>query len=346
MPIFVALMASAVLHVSMLLSEGWALPNMSEVEELDVVLAPPPARKLPEAPPAPVVKAPSAPVKPRNEPAPPLLAPADIAASSAAPAPVALAGTETPEDAALAAPTQADAPALAPSAQALASSASPTPAPVILATALARLPVKAIWRYTVTRGEGGLLIGEATYGWEQDSGRYKATSRTETIGIAALFVSAQITQESMGELDDTGLHPASYRHVQPKRTDSAELDRVRGVVLSNQREMPLRDTAARVQDLLSMYYQLGLLLATLDPVPAEIELPLATGRKLESYRFAVLGEERLSRQLNDYLTRHLQARNGRDIIDLWFAPEFPLPLRMRFADRKGDVYEQWLVLPN
>ncbi len=133
MPIFVALMASAVLHVSMLLSEGWALPNMSEVEELDVVLAPPPARKLPEAPPAPVVKAPSAPVKPRNEPAPPLLAPADIAASSAAPSPVALAGTETPEDAALAAPTQADAPALAPSAQALASSASPTPAPGALA---------------------------------------------------------------------------------------------------------------------------------------------------------------------------------------------------------------------
>ena len=196
MPIFVALMASAVLHVSMLLSEGWALPNMSEVEELDVVLAPPPARKLPEAPPAPVVKAPSAPVK-------------------------------------------ADAPALAPSAQALASSASPTPAPVILATALARLPVKAIWRYTVTRGEGGLLIGEATYGWEQDSGRYKATSRTETIGIAALFVSAQITQESMGELDDTGLHPASYRHVQPKRTDSAELDRPLGVVRSNQRDIPL-----------------------------------------------------------------------------------------------------------
>ena len=273
MPILVALMASALLHVSMLLSDGWALPSMNEVEELDVVLAPPPAPKASAGTVVPLAKSPAPAPKPlkKNTPTPP--APAVDAPSTVASGPAAASESAPNESSAPGAVPAHEIPTVAPSAPS-------APAPVVLTDALARLPAKASWRYTVTRGEGGLLIGEAIYGWEHDGREYKATSRTETIGIAALFVSAQVTQESVGELNATGLHPTSYRHVQPKRTDSAELDRVRGVVLSNQREMPLRDTAARVQDLLSMYYQLGLLLATLDPVPAEIALPLATGRKL------------------------------------------------------------------
>lgn len=333
MPFLLALVASATFHVSLLLSDGWALPSMSAADEIDVVLPPPHALKAP----LPVRR-----TVPPTRPAAAMATPATPVAD----APVRSPGVEIEPSGlpAAAPPAQRGevVPAEEPLPAALAMPPAVLPVPIV-AAALARLPARASWRYTVTRGEGGLLIGQAIYDWQRDERQYAASSRTETIGLAALFVSASVTQESAGELDETGLHPARYRHVQPKRTDTAELNREQGLVRNNARDTPLGDAAGRVQDLLSLYFQLGLLLQSMELLPDEIELPLVTGRKLESYRFAVVGEETLTYRLESYRTRHLRARNGPDTIDLWFAADHVVPLRMRIADRKGDVYEQWLA---
>jgi hypothetical protein len=94
------------------------------------------------------------------------------------------------------------------------------------------------------------------------------------------------------------------------------------------------------QDMLSMYHQLVLLLASANP-PNPLELPIATGRKLEHYRFELLGEEPLDYQGAPHAALHLKTRNGDDIIEIWIARDIPgLPIKIRFTDRKGEVFEQ------
>lgn len=342
MPVILAFLASAVIHMSALLSDGWTLPNTSEPDELDVVLlpAPVPAATVAAATPA-KAPVPKPSPKPITKPAP---EPRPTAHTSPAVGTPAISSAPAGDSPAAASDAGAE-PAPAPAAESRATDASASAAGFAGLNAVARLPASGQWRYTVTRGEGGFLIGQTIYTWAHDGQRYTASSRIETIGIAALFVPAQVTQESSGLIGDDGLRPDSFRSVQKKRTDVARLDRERGVVFNGERETALGDAAARVQDMLSMYFQLGLVLSQAATPPAEIALPIITGRKLDTYRFEWVGDEKLSRQFHDYATRHVRARNRDDVIDLWFTPELPLPVRLRLADRKGDVYEQWLDIP-
>lgn len=89
-----------------------------------------------------------------------------------------------------------------------------------------------------------------------------------------------------------------------------------------------------------MYYQLAVLLKREPQAPA-FELPIVTGRKLATYRFDALGSERIETPAGGFDTTHLRALNGEDVIELWYAPaQFDVPVRLRFTDRKKDVFEQ------
>ena len=221
------------------------------------------------------------------------------------------------------------APAVEPAAPAL------SPAPPGQASAL---PGKGRVRYVITRGEGGFVIGETVHTWQHDGRAYKLQSVAETTGLAALFKPARVVQSSQGELTVDGLKPREFRHERVSGLDIANFDWARRVVAYGGREASI---AAGTQDMLSMYYQLVLLA----PNSGTVDLSIATGRKLENYRFEILGEEVVALPAGERRAVRLKTRSGNDSIELWLAVGKDanmrgLPLKIRFTDREGEIFDQ------
>ena len=331
MPIALALVASALIHVVALLTPGWDLPGVNDNDApsaIEAVLVKPAAR--PE--PAPVAKpAPRPPVdKPRPRPvavAEPMFT-APPAASAAAPA-------EAP-----AVPPIAVSPAPSAGDTAPGSAGRITPEPAVATPVPVRisLPAKGRMRYIITRGEGGLVVGQTVHTWEHDGLTYTLQSVTETTGLAAIFKPARVVQTSRGEVTAEGLKPHEFRHERVGGVDTANFDWARRVVAYAGRE---DSVAAGAQDMLSMYYQLVLLA----PAGGVLEIPIATGRKLENYRFEVLGEEVVTLPAGERRATRVRIRSGNDTIELWLAvgkgaDMRGLPLKIRFTDRKGEIFDQ------
>lgn len=206
------------------------------------------------------------------------------------------------------------------------------------------LPAKGQVRYVITKGESGtnaLQVGLSTHKWEHDGAHYKLHNLSETTGIAALIKSVKVPQISQGEISAKGLRPNDFRHERVGTTDTARLDWKRNVVAYEGKEEAI---VAGTQDMLSMYYQLVLTA----PISGSIDMPIATGRKLETYRYRVLGEEKLSFKSGERRALRLTTKNGPDSIDVWLALDKTgavlrtqgLPLKIRFIDRKGDIFDQ------
>lgn len=316
MPLAFALIASVLLHTAALLGPGWVLPGTHEPEPpptIDAVLAPPPASAPKPAPKPPAVR-----------PRPQSSAQAVVTAESAAVA-VTSAAAETPPAAAPVEPP----PVAAPPAPAV----EPTPQPAATA-----LPGRGRLRYVITRGEGGFVIGQSIHSWDHDGFRYRIKSMTETTGLAAVFKPAQVFQSSEGEVTDQGLRPREFRHERSGGIDTASFDWLgRFVAYAGRREAIVGGT----QDMLSMYYQIVLLA----PKSGVLEMPIATGRKLETYRFEVLGEESLALPGGERRALRIRTKSGNDMIELWLrtgagAAARGLPLKIRFTDRKGEIFDQ------
>ena len=315
MPLILALLASTLLHVGVVVSPGWVLPDTLDSEmpqTIEAVLAKPPVQAEPAPPAKPVPK------PPVRKPAPPSLAqPVVVAATS----------VETPP--AMPAPAEEPPAAVSP---------APTLEPAAPVAANTSLPGRGRMRYVITRGEGGFVIGQSIHSWEHDGFTYKLKSMTETTGLAAVFKPAQVFQSSQGEITDAGLRPNEFRHERSVGIDTASFDWSRRVVTYTGRQDILSDGT---QDLLSMYYQLVLLA----PRSGAVEMPVATGRKLGNYRFEVLGEETLSFPTGERRTIHIKTRSGNDHIDIWLPAgegeqARSLPLKIRITDRKGEIYDQ------
>lgn len=320
MPIVLALVASALIHVAALLGPGWDLPGLNDADAppaIDAVLAKPVARAeaVPVSRPAPKPLV----DKPRLQrmAAAPESAAAVTSPNRAAPSP---APVETPP-----APSAGDIAA----GPAEGMTPAPTPVPVRIP-----LPAKGRVRYVITRGEGGFVVGQNLHTWEHDGLTYRLQSVAETTGLAAIFKPARVVQSSQGEVTTEGLKPHEFRHERVGGLDTASFDWTRGVVAYAGRE---ESVAAGTQDMLSMYYQLVLLA----PKSGVLDVPIATGRKLESFRIEVVGEEAVALPAGERRAMHFRIRSGNDSIDLWIAPDMRgLPLKIRFTDRKGEIFDQ------
>lgn len=320
MPFILALAASALIHAAALLGPGWDLPGVNAADPaptIDAVLVKPAVRAeaAPVARPAP--KPPADKLRPQ-----PVVAVAAAVAATPAPvvaaaAPVA-APAETPPVAVLPAPT-------------LVVPVAPTPVRVAL-------PAKGRVRYVITRGEGGLVVGQSVHTWEHDGLAYKLQSVTETTGLAAIFKPARVVQTSQGEVTAEGLKPHEFRHERVGGLDTANFDWSRRMVAYAGRE---DSVVAGAQDMLSMYYQVVLM----TPASGVLEIPIATGRKLENYRFEILGEEVVTLPAGERPAMRVRIRSGNDTIELWLgvgkgADMRGLPLKIRFTDRKGEIFDQ------
>jgi len=317
MPFALALIASALVHVAALLGPAWSLPGQDETEPAVTLNA---ALKPTEAAPAPK---PSVVAKPPAEKPPVAAPPAQVPAEPGSPL----------------------APATEPVAQSAAAAATPAPAPVPVAQAAQpaiALPSKGRVRYVISKGESGtgMVVGQSVHTWQHDGKHYRLQSVSETTGIAALFKPARVVQTSRGEITAEGLQPTEFRHERAGGgVDSATFDWSRRVVAYLGREDALTEGS---QDMLSMYYQAVLVASKFGAAGASaVEMSIATGRKLERYRFDFLGEEAVTLSSGERRALHFSSRSGSDRIDVWIAADVRgLPLKIRFIDRHGEIFDQ------
>ncbi len=321
-----ALLGSMLIHLGILFGPEWELPSINGADPpaiVEAVLLPAPKSNV--AAPATVAAKPA----PRQRPARPVTPPSAVlppVASTTEPAN--LTAAVPPE------PTFEPNPEPAPLA-----AAEPPPPPPLIPTApqAITLPTKGRISYDLMRGDQGFIIGQSVQEWEHDGLHYQASGVTQTTGLAAWIKSVRVLQSSRGRISAAGLQPEEFRHEKVKGTDTAAFDWERKLLSYDGKEVAL---PPGTQDMLSLYYQASLT-AVADQV---LELPIATGRKLERYRFEPKGKERLTVSQKEWLTWRYAARSGGDLIEIWIAPDLRgLPLKIRFVDRKGELFDQIAV---
>ncbi len=321
--LFAALGLSLLLHATVVSSPGWRLPFLSELEPggaLEAHLVPKPVPAL----------RPSPAVEKRPEMQPSVQKPRELQPASAQ--------SQSPEPTA---PVASAEPVTVPPPSAPAPAAVAVPAPFELPW-----PRQGRIRFAVMRGEGeqGMQIGQSTHTWQHDGATYTLQSVTETTGLVALFRSVRIVQSSEGALTAEGLVPQVFSvERNGKPAEQARFDwNGRKIVLQSRkgdvREVPL---AAGAQDILSQIYQIGLAGAA-----ARLELMIATGKNYGRYAYEAVADEKIATRFGELRTWHMKtpALQGEQAMELWLASDLRnLPVRIRFIDRKGEVFDQHAV---
>lgn len=312
-----ALVFSLLVHALVVSSPGWRLPFLDAPESESLLEA----RLVPKraAPPDSVPAPATAPLVPKAPPRPPRPEPAPVQESPpAAAAPV----TEAPV---------AEPPA--------------PPQPVISAPAPVEIPGprQGRIRFAVTRGGGeqGMQLGQSTHTWQHDGLVYKLQTVTETTGLVALFRTVSIVQSSEGRLGAEGLVPEAFGVVRNgKVAEGVRFDWAGGKVALTSGGRPRREAALSLpaQDLISQIYQIGLI-----GTAARVDLTIATGKNVGRYAYEAVGDETIITPFGELRTWHVRtpAMPGEQAMELWLAQDYRnLPVRIRFIDRKGEMFEQ------
>jgi hypothetical protein len=356
-----AVFASLLLHLALIVGPGWRVPTLNDMllpestPQLEAHLVT--QRRSAVQPPQPATQpAPRPPVKQRSPKA--LAAPPGVLAMPEVAEPqLAMSGMASfaPTLAVPADPAKVANAADTTNAVAVGESKAVAPpdvvAPPVSPAHSAAMPVEMSLprngsiRFSV---EKGFVVGQSVHRWSHDGKEYSLSSLTQTTGLAAFFQPVHLTWTSTGTLDGAGLRPHEFRvEKNGVAGDSADFDwTAMQLVLSAgaQQDVPLVSGA---QDMLSVFYQLGMLLPALaDQTSAgktavRTELMVATGRKFERYGFDVVGEEKLSLKFGKYRTVHLRTASGKEATEVWLAPALRnLPVKIRITDRRGDSYDQ------
>ena len=200
------------------------------------------------------------------------------------------------------------------------------------------LPASGSIRYEISVGEQSFVIGRAEHHWEfTEDGRYRLSGLTETSGLVGLFKAVRFENESRGRLVAGGLQPDSYvtRKNGKDANENAEFDWAAGLVRLS-RHGKSQPVARGSQDILSLNYHL----AYLARPEAGSTIGVVTGKKYERYAIDSLGEETIDLPAGRFRTLHLRAMT-RSVTEIWLALDHHrLPVKIRFTDKNGDVYQQ------
>ncbi len=318
-----ALAVSLALHLGVVALPGWELPR----EEAPVALAaslvaPPPA------PPA-IAAAPRSPPKRKATPRLPTAPAPGAPPSSAPPSSVSPSLATSPE------PSEFASPSFAPAPEETGVSPESGPAPPPAPTLIGRLPPAGQIVYQVTRGES-FLIGQSEQRWRHDGVHYQLRAETRTTGLAALFRPLRVVQESRGIFDEHGLRPLEFDRWQ----DDALKESIRFDLDAGQVRLGEARTAfvAGAQDLLSVFYQLGVSAAQ----APRAEVTVATGRRLAVYAVTIGAPTEVELPQGARIAHHYTISAGptSDVTEVWLDIDTLLPIKIRHRDKKGEVFEQ------
>ena len=200
------------------------------------------------------------------------------------------------------------------------------------------LPAKGIIRFAILMGSQGFQIGRAEHRWEfTEDGRYHLYGMTETSGLAALIKTVRFENESHGKLVAGGLQPEHYvtRKNGKDANENADFD-WSSTQVQLSRDGQIRPIAPGTQDILSLNYHL----AYVRQPESGASVGVVTGKKYERYALDSLGEEEIETPAGRFRTLHLRAMTD-SVTEIWLALDHHrLPVKIRFTDKKGDVFEQ------
>lgn len=325
-PLIIAFLVSIVFHVMLIASFQMRSPEADKTP-LRILQA----RLVPMQPVAPIAESVTPPAqiaqpkKPKRRPQARPAEPAPAMDSAAPPAPETPPIAEEAQVEALPVPQQ---PAVAepPNEEATSAEAQTT-----------LLPNQLLIRFTVNWGANGLGVGRAEYRWQRDGTRYSLHSSTESTGIVELFKSMRLSQTSEGEITENGLRPDTFvMQRTAKPTQSAAFDWLeQSLKLTDGDQSQRFSLRPGTQDLLSVLFQF----AFVPPSGDELELAVVTGRKLDTYRFSIVGKETLQLQLGELQTLHVRrsTTDSDEGLDVWLAIDrHYLPVRILRIDRKDS----------
>jgi hypothetical protein len=308
-----ALMASLLLHLGVVVGPGWYLPSLDDLfgrkpaPRFDAWLVRATDPAMPKAQPKRTAK--PRPAQPESRPGTTVDPHAPVPEPSPDTTPV----TEAPPD---------EAPTVTEGAE---------PAVPVIFTHV-RI------RYAVTMGKGGMEIGQAIQEFRNDGSAYLLVSMTETTGLARLFKRVNLLHTSEGTIVSGRLQPREFRiEREGKGSEWARFDWEQGEVMLSEREQVFA-LEPGTQDMLSMFCELAL-----TPIDgSSVFLPVVTGKKVERYEFTVVGIEKLDTPMGPQQTMHLRnQREGSESTDVWLGIDYGrLPVRIRHVDRKGEVFDQ------
>ncbi len=200
------------------------------------------------------------------------------------------------------------------------------------------LPASGVIRFSILMGSQGFTIGRAEHRWEfTEDGHYHLYGMTETSGLVALFKTLRFENESHGRLVAGGLQPERYltRKNGKDANENADFDWPAAQVQLS-RDGQVRQVAPGTQDILSLNYHLAYV-----PRPEYgASVGVVTGKKYERYALDSLGEEEIDTPAGRFRTLHLRAMTD-SVTEIWLALDhYRLPVKIRFTDKKGDVFEQ------
>jgi len=194
--------------------------------------------------------------------------------------------------------------------------------------------------YDVVRS--GLTVGEITLTLEQpEQGRYRYIALTRPVGLARLFTDSAVEERSEGRFTKQGVQPESYRFDQTgkkKRSVHIHFDWQKGKAQNGSSEHPWSmEINTGIQDRFG--HQLTVMRAFAEGREA-VELKVADGGSAKTYRFKLLGTERIRTPAGEFDALKVQRATNNDPPNytLWLAPSAGfLPVRIYRHDKKLEM---------
>ena len=165
-----------------------------------------------------------------------------------------------------------------------------------------------------------------------------------TTGLASLFKTYELNQQSSGTLTAQGLRPNQYSETKNTSNGKEALEakfswEEKSLLFSNGSSIPLPEQA---QDIISFMYQLSQLPMDKGTIPIYI----SNGKKLERYELAIGEEENIHTAFG--LLRALPFRKihayGEEGLEVWLGLEYRLlPVKIRQINRDGKIAGEMVV---
>jgi len=210
--------------------------------------------------------------------------------------------------------------------------------PALWANQVTRLPPFSA-EYTLNRGS--MLIGKVTVTLGlSDNGAYDYRAHTVLVGLVAFFRDDEITEQSTGRIDRTGVIPGhySYHHKKKKKPRKIDLtfDWTTHQVTNNTGDSHWSMTVPQgAQDKFSQ--QLALMLA-LSKGEQNVQFKVADGGKLKTYRFRLDGKETIETPAGSFVSLRLarQKDDRPSKATFWLSPDLHyLPVKIVKKDKDG-----------
>ncbi len=206
------------------------------------------------------------------------------------------------------------------------------------------LPKQAQLTFIAYKGTD-FVVGEARHRLEiSDDNNYTLQVSMNTTGIASLFKTFEMSQQSSGTVSALGLHPDQFSEnritAKGKQALTAQFDwENRKLEFSNGNNSALPEQA---QDILSFLYQLSQL--PLDQ--ATLTMHVSNGKKLESYQLAIGEEQQIQTRLGKIRALPLRKIHAPDEegLEIWLGLEYRLlPVKVRQIERNGAIAGEMVI---